>query len=261
MKEGTVQLTDGRMFYRLAGKGEPLILLHSLGLSSEMWLTTMPILAEQFTVYAPDLMGHGDSDKPERYYEIADHAARIVEFMNALGVDKACLCGSSLGSAIAIDLSVSDPGRVKQLVLAACPITKSRWDGLEMIFFMASRYDANGMSKSLTMQDIDYLFVKPTSETLEFVNRLRAKAGKWCKIDQGALALWDTMPLLPKIEARTLVLYGVDDRLGTVSGGLRILTESIKSVQSFVLENASHFPSIDNPVGFAQAVLKFLKPE
>jgi 3-oxoadipate enol-lactonase len=261
MKEGTVKLKDGKVFYRSDGKGEPLILLHALGLSSEMYLQAIPLFAEHFTVYALDLPGFGDSDKPARFYDFSDQAASVLEFIDALGIDKFYIVGSSIGAAVALDIAVKVPDRVKKLVLAAYPYFRDRWDRLEMIYFNAHRYDPQGMPRVLAMQDLKHLIANPTNEALQFINRLRAKAGLWCKVSQSALALWDTAPYLPKVNVPTLVLYGSGDLLGTTSGGFRTLTENIKGAEKCFLEGLGHFPFLDDPVRVSKPILKFLKPE
>ena len=243
MREGTVQLKDGKVFYRSDGKGEPLILLHALGLSSEMYLQAIPLFAEHFTVYALDLPGFGDSDKPARFYDFSDQAASVLEFIDALGIDKFYIVGSSIGASVALDIAINVPDRVKKLVLAAYPYFRDRWDRLEMIFFNAHRYDAQGMPRLLTMQDLKHLIANPTCEALEFINRLRGKAGLWCKVAQSALALWDTAQYLPKVNVPTLVLYGNGDQLGSANGGFRVLSENIKGAQSCMLEGLGISPS------------------
>jgi len=68
-KEATVN--GVRIYYRIAGSGSPLILLHGSPLTSRSWLRLMPTLAKTYTVVAPDFRGYGQSDKPETGYEVA----------------------------------------------------------------------------------------------------------------------------------------------------------------------------------------------
>ncbi|MBA3840950.1 MAG: alpha/beta fold hydrolase, partial [Thermoleophilaceae bacterium] len=62
------------MSYRIAGEGPAIVLIHGITGSSEQWRHVMPLLADRFTVIAPDLMGHGKSDKPRGDYSLGSHA-------------------------------------------------------------------------------------------------------------------------------------------------------------------------------------------
>ena len=125
MKEATVQLKDGKMFYKTEGQGEPLVLIHSIGLSSELWDGVSKALSEKFTVYNIDMIGHGNSDKPDMRYEIHHHAESIIEFMDKVGIKKANIIGSSIGALISIEMSSAFPDRVIKQVLAATFISPS----------------------------------------------------------------------------------------------------------------------------------------
>src|SRR5438128_661518 len=89
-----------RARYRTAGEaGAPVVLVHGLGGSVEIWERTMPALARDHRVYAVDLVGFGRSDKPDAAYTIADLARFVRDFLDAAGLLRATLVGHSLGGA------------------------------------------------------------------------------------------------------------------------------------------------------------------
>ena len=255
MKEDYLNVTDGRMYYRQQGEGEPVILIHAMGLSSELWLPVMDRLSEKFCVYAVDLLGHGDSDKPDLKYQVIDHAKRIVEFMDALKIKKARIAGSSIGAMISIDMSVYFPERVEKQVLVACPVFTDRWQCIEDTLMLASRYDAEGIPIPQTIDQMQFIYANPTQEITDWTNRLKDRAGKWCKKNQIAIALWETYKELDKIQCPTLVLYGEKDALVY---GEKTLLEGITNATSSKIEGVSHFPQKEEPDAFADAVLAFL---
>jgi pimeloyl-ACP methyl ester carboxylesterase len=255
MKEGKVKVADGNMFYRHQGEGAPLILIHAMGLSSELWLPTMDALSKKFSVYAPDLIGHGDSDKPDLKYQVIDHAKRIVEFMDAMGIKQAAVMGSSIGAMICIELSINFPERVTKQVLVACPIFMDRWQNLEDTIMLSARYDANGNPIPQIVEQMAFIYAKPTQEITDWTNRLKATAGKWCKKNQMAIGLWDPTEKLGKVNKPTLVLYGSKDALVF---GEEILLSKIKGSAAERIEGASHFPQKEEPSAFVEAALKFL---
>jgi len=105
--------------YRMCGSGPVLLLLHGIGDSSASWVPLMRPLAEHFTVIAPDLLGHGESDKPRADYSVAAYANGMRDLLDVLGFDKATVVGHSLGGGVAAQLTYQHPTRVERLVLVA----------------------------------------------------------------------------------------------------------------------------------------------
>jgi pimeloyl-ACP methyl ester carboxylesterase len=255
MKKGSISVKDGSLYYRQSGSGESLILIHSMGLSSELWLPVMEPLAQNFSVYAVDLMGHGDSDKPDLNYETIDHAKRLVEFMDELGIKKARIIGSSIGAMIGIDMAVHFPEWVEKLVLVACPVFPSRWKCIEDLMWLASRYDSEGNPVPQTVEQMQFLYTNPTQEITDWTNDLKSRAGKWCKKDQIAIALWEGHRQLNAIHCPTLVLIGTEDVLIENEGAL---VKGIRGARSVHIPGVSHFPQKEDPQAFVSAVLDFL---
>jgi pimeloyl-ACP methyl ester carboxylesterase len=104
--------------FRTAGKGPAIVLLHGMAGSSTTWRHVMPLLARDFTVLAPDMLGHGESAKPQRAdYSLGAHAATIRDLMIALGHERATIVGQSWGGGVAMQLAYQFPERCERLVL------------------------------------------------------------------------------------------------------------------------------------------------
>jgi len=108
-----------RRAYRMAGRGPALLLVHGIGDSSESWLPVMAALARDHTVIAPDLLGHGDSDKPRADYTVAAYANGMRDLLDILGVERVTAVGHSLGGGVAAQLAYQFPERCERLVLVA----------------------------------------------------------------------------------------------------------------------------------------------
>jgi pimeloyl-ACP methyl ester carboxylesterase len=106
-----------RVAYRQAGSGPVVVLIHGITSDSRTWRRVMPYLARRFTVIAPDLIGHGGSDKPKGDYSLGAHASYVRDLLVALGHDRASFVGHSLGGGIAMQLSYQFPERCERLVL------------------------------------------------------------------------------------------------------------------------------------------------
>ncbi|HEX4447039.1 MAG TPA: alpha/beta fold hydrolase, partial [Polyangiaceae bacterium] len=93
-----------RAFIRV-GQGPALLLIHGIGDSSSTWEHLLPFLALDHTVIAPDLLGHGASDKPRADYSVAAYANGMRDLLSVLGVDRATVVGHSLGGGVAMQFA------------------------------------------------------------------------------------------------------------------------------------------------------------
>jgi pimeloyl-ACP methyl ester carboxylesterase len=115
--EWQIELHGRRVIYRVAGSGPPIVLIHGMLNSSSHWRAVALNLASDFTVIAPDLIGHGDSAAPRGDYSLGAHAASIRDLLAAIGVDRATIVGHSLGGGVAMQFFYQFPQRVERLVL------------------------------------------------------------------------------------------------------------------------------------------------
>ena len=103
--------------YLTGGEGAPLVLLHGDGDSARSWRWVLPALARMHHVYAPSLPGFGDSDKPAADYSPIFFETFVTTFLDALGLERVIVVGTSTGGIVALHLALSDPARVSALVL------------------------------------------------------------------------------------------------------------------------------------------------
>ncbi|WP_284006525.1 alpha/beta fold hydrolase [Haloarcula pelagica] len=116
--ELTVDGDDIDVHYRTGGDGPPLVFLHGIGLDAATvsWRHALPALAGERTVYAPDLPGHGRSDKPDRAYTTEYYLETVTAFLDVLDITQPALAGLSMGGALALGYAL-DGGEVERLVL------------------------------------------------------------------------------------------------------------------------------------------------
>jgi len=113
----TAAVEGAKLHYLTAGHGTPLILLHGYAETSRMWKPIIPVLAERFTVIAPDLPGIGDSDIPADGLDMKSAAIRIHDLAKSLGVQKAEVVGHDIGLMVAYAYAAQFPAEVTKLVL------------------------------------------------------------------------------------------------------------------------------------------------
>src|SRR5215207_1429585 len=114
-----VVLHGHRVSYRTAGSGPVVLLVHGITGTSEQWADVAPILAERFTVVAPDLLGHGQSAKPRGDYSLGAYAASLRDLLIVLGHRRASVVGHSLGGGIAMQFAYEYPVFCERLVLVS----------------------------------------------------------------------------------------------------------------------------------------------
>ncbi|MCH8161219.1 MAG: alpha/beta hydrolase [Chloroflexi bacterium] len=114
----TVDLRGLAFHYReYEGPGRPIILLHGVASNSRIWITTAPLLAERFHVYALDQRGHGESAKPDDGYDFATVVADLVAFVDALEIERPVVVGHSWGGNVALEYAATHPESTAGLVM------------------------------------------------------------------------------------------------------------------------------------------------
>lgn len=115
----TLHIETYKLIYYRSGEGPPLVLLHGLGASSYSWRYLIPILSRHYEVICLDLLGFGDSDKPEVDYGLDEQTRRLDLALRQLGVEPVAVIGSSLGGILALALARQFPERYPQVVALA----------------------------------------------------------------------------------------------------------------------------------------------
>ena len=113
----TAEVNGLKLNYMTAGHGPTLILLHGYAETSRMWTPIIPLLAERFTVIAPDLPGIGDSGIPTNGLDMKSAAITIHDLAKSLGVQQAEVVGHDIGLMVAYAYAAQFPAEVTKLVL------------------------------------------------------------------------------------------------------------------------------------------------
>src|ERR1043165_1554772 len=108
-----------RRAYRVAGSGPAILLIHGIGDNSTPWSSVQSTVAQRFTVIAPDLLGHGKSDKPRADYSVAAYANGMRDLLSVLDIERVTVVGHSLGGGVAMQFAYQYPDRCERLVLVA----------------------------------------------------------------------------------------------------------------------------------------------
>jgi pimeloyl-ACP methyl ester carboxylesterase len=105
--------------FRIAGSGPAILLVHGIGDNSTTWDVIHAKLAQRFTVIAPDLLGHGKSDKPRADYSVAAYANGMRDLLSVLDIERVTIVGHSLGGGVAMQFAYQFPQLVERLILVS----------------------------------------------------------------------------------------------------------------------------------------------
>jgi pyruvate dehydrogenase E2 component (dihydrolipoamide acetyltransferase) len=203
----------GRIRYAKRGTGgPPVVLIHGFGGDLDNWLFNIDALAEDATIYALDLPGHGQSVKSLADPTIAGMAKAVTAFMDAVAVEAAHLVGHSMGGAVAARMARETPERVKSLALIApaglgAPVNR---DYLEGFVTASSRRELKPVVEMLFFDKS--LVTRQLLENVLRYKRIDGVAEALRPLSKALLAPEAAAPSLPS-QLPTMLLWGKEDRI------------------------------------------------
>ncbi len=265
-----------RRAYVEAGSGPVLLLIHGIGDSSDSWRPVLEQLAEHHTVVAPDLLGHGRSEKPRADYTVAGYANGMRDLLSVLEIDRATVLGHSLGGGVAAQFAYQFPERCERLVLvgsggvgrsvspllrvAAIPGAEAIMPllGIPPVKFV-SRVGANllrildtalGRDAEEMLAVFDAL---PNTEARRAILRTLRSGVDW----QGqVITMLDRAYLAEGVP--TLIIWGRRDAIIPL-GHARLAHLAFPGSELEIFDEAGHFPHHSDPARFVRVVREFVR--
>ncbi len=271
-----IHLHGHRVAYRMAGKGPAILLIHGITNNSETWDPVFDVLAERYTVIAPDLIGHGQSAKPRGDYSMGAYASGLRDLMVGLGIDRATLVGHSLGGGVAMQFAYQFPERAERLVLVSSGglgpevsimLRAATLPGSELVIpLLASAGVLNagrafghllgrlGLKPGTDLEEIAAGFASLADRDAmsAFVQTMRAS------VDIGGQRVDARDRLYLAGEGPTLLVWGGRDRVIPVHHG-REAHELIPGSRLEIFPEAGHFPHREDPLRFSRLLTGFIE--
>jgi pimeloyl-ACP methyl ester carboxylesterase len=258
------------------GSGPVVLLLHGLGCDHTTWAPVMESLARTHTVIAPDLLGHGSSDKPRADYSVGGYANGMRDLLTVLGVDTATVVGHSFGGGVAMQFAYQYPERTERLVLVASgglgpdvspAIRAITTPGFHHVMGLLSapglRHVATATMRLLArsrmsqvrdlgeVADIYDSFKDPrTRAAIRHVVRAVVDWRGQIVTMADRAYLTEAMPMC--------VVWGADDMVIPVSHASNA-SALAPSARIEIVPNAGHFPHRDHPERFVKIVRDFMR--
>lgn len=243
----------------------PLVLVHGFGGDKDNWAMIAPHLTDRFHVIVPDLVGFGENARPRDLpYDIAAQTARLIAFLDALGIDRCHLVGNSMGGWIALQAALDYPDRLATLTL----VNNAGVNGKQESDLQQMPRDGVSPLVPTSAQDLKrlmaYIAHKPRyipSRFLDVAFEDRAAHNDlldkifWTIVEDG-----DERPLndrLKDVAAPTLIIWGRHDKLIDVSC-VAELEAGIPVSEAVVFDNVGHVPMLEKPAATAAVMRRFL---
>jgi pimeloyl-ACP methyl ester carboxylesterase len=260
-ESGFIHLDNVAIHFEGAGVGEPLILLHGLGLNLHVWDDQFATFAERFRVIRYDLRGFGRS-LPTTATSFS-HVEDLKNLLDQLRIDRAHLLGLSLGGRIATDFALQYPRRVARLVLADAALGGYRfsedWYARLNAVLQCGKAGDVAAAKALWLAHPLFDTVKARPATGARCSAIANSDADWHWLHQGLEQGLSPAAAkrLGQIAARTLVIVGEHD-LADFHAIASLLESGIPHAEKRVIRDAGHIVNMEAPAAFNSTVLAFL---
>ena len=255
--ERTVDLNGLPLRYFESGAGPrdgeapaaTLVLIHGLGDSAETWARTLPALARDYRVLAPDLAGFGRTPIPPEGMRFSVLTAYLARFLDAVAPGPVALAGNSLGGAVAMRYAAAHPDRVTRLFL----LNSAGWPG-------ATPAALEPTTRELARELVE-IAAGPGRRLPRFVldDLIRQARDPARRAYLASPERTDVSADLPRIAAPTTLIWGERDRLIPLANGQR-LRDAIRDAELIVLPGIAHGPQSEAPRAVVSIIRDRLTP-
>jgi len=255
-------LRDGTRV-RIEGSGDPVALIHGVGMDLGMWDAVAAALAPQHRVISFDMLGHGGSAKPAGPYTLADFVAQVERVADALGLAQFDLVGFSMGGLVAQGFAARHPGRVRGLVLLNTVYRRSPDERAAIAARVADVRNGGFASSVETALERWFtpVFRAARPDVVEsvrrhmFTNELEAYANAYAVFATADAELEDAVA---DIACPTLVMTGAEDQRSTAAMA-EALAARIAQGRCEIIAGQRHLTPLEIPEQLAETFSAFFR--
>ena len=264
IKSGMAEVNGTSLYYEVAGKGFPLVLISGGGvLDTRAWDHQFETFARHYKVIRYDIRGLGKSARPSKPFS---HSRDLYALLKYLKIRKAHVVGLSFSGAIAIDFALEHPEMVDRLVLASTATSdnaksKENVDSLLALSAIAKR---DGLPKMVQLvTELPFFISQDNATAKEKIRQIYMDNRDVFESEFALVTLW--LPVEPpaqrrlsEIRARTLVLLGENDH-ASYKALTDMLVAGINGTRKVIISGGTHLLHLDKPDEFNRVVLEFLR--
>ena len=258
-----ITVNDLTVSYNDEGEsGAPVIIfIHGFPFNKSMWDKQFKALKENYRVIAYDVRGHGNSDAGKGDFSIELFANDLLSFMDALKIDKAMLCGLSMGGYIALNAVEKYPDRFDALILSDTTCVADTPEAKEKRLKAIESIKKSGVEK-YAEESIKNLFAPESlstkKEEIAAVREMIVNTSKQSlyKTLQAFYKRKETCSKLHDINVPVLIVVGKEDKI-TPPEAAQMMHEKIEDSILYIIEHAGHLSNIENPFDFNNQLEEF----
>jgi 3-oxoadipate enol-lactonase len=264
---GFAAINNARIYYEIAGEGQPFVMIHAGVADNRQWNNEFAHFAERFRVLRYDLRGYGKSEPVDGEFS---HLQDLIALLDSLQVDQPLiLMGCSMGGGLAMNFALTQPSKVKALIMVDSGPTGLELDipGPDELFEEAEKaYNAGDLDRVAELEtQIWFDGMGRAPEQVDQGMRELAYEMNRNALSHDAKGLGKRMsdtevPAVERLSELTipvLVIVGAQD-IPYMLAAADYMVEKIPSAQKVIIADAAHLPNMDQPVEFQQILTKFL---
>lgn len=256
-------------YVKMGERGEPIVFVHGFSSSLYTWRSCLEPISKQNRVFALDLKGFGFSGKPPSEYTVDEHVDFVIHFMDALRLERATLCGNSMGGNIAWRAALKYPDRVEKLILVDASGYPSSRTGLPLTIRIGRLPGVGELLGGLTtrgrirssLESAYFDDAKVTDRTVDvYYYSLRTDGGLRAVLarmrkPRSEIERWQVR--IPELTLPTLIVWGANDTWIPPEDAEKFHRD-ISGSKLVMIPECGHLPQEEKPNELTVAVLDFM---
>lgn len=244
---------------------KPVIFIHGFPFSKAMWATQVASLKDTARALAYDVRGHGHSESGEATFSMDLFGEDLLAFMDALELDKAVVCGLSMGGYIALNAIQKQPHRFAGLMLIDTQCGADTLEGKEKRMKTIAFIQKNGL-EVYAEESLKNLFASASFQAhpkeVNFIRTtiLNTPAEVICRTLQALADRRESCTYLPKIKIPVCIVVGSEDKI-TPPQAAQKMADAIIGSNLKVIDKAGHLTNLEAPDEFNKVMLEFLNQQ
>ena len=245
------------LFYEVKGEGKPIVFTHGASWNHKQWQPQVEEFSKTYKTIVWDVRGHGYSSLPEGRVNSEDFSKDLVNLIDYLGLEKATLCGLSMGGHISLQTAIRFPKSVESLILLGTPCTNA-FNWYEKIFVPINRLSSRIIPMKLSGKIQADMLSKFNPNNRDYIEEAFSLITRknWIRV-WDAVTRMESSNDLEKICCPTLIMQGEHDTM--IKRQQEYMQSKIKGSQLKIIKNAHHATNLDNPSEVNECISGFLQ--